>query len=90
MELIRAVDSRLRLSLLDCELARRAEFSTLAEDLAIVLHLQFVEDQLVFASTQVLYLNPIKRKSTDLSKKLIDTVNTVLYYILVLVYRIRF
>lgn len=54
VELIRAVDSRLRLSLLDTQFTRRAELAGLTEDFTVIFHLQLVIYELVLATAQVL------------------------------------
>lgn len=57
IEFLWALDSGFRLAFLHGQLAGRAELSGLTQDLTVVFHLQFVEDELVFASTKILYFD---------------------------------
>lgn len=55
------VDYRLALAFLHGKFATAAQLTALAHDLAIVRHLDSIEDQLVLTTTQVLNLYPLVR-----------------------------
>lgn len=59
-EFIRTVNSRFGFTLLDGKFARRGQLSRLAKNFTVIFHLQLVEDELVFTTTQVLDFNSDK------------------------------
>jgi len=60
-DFIRKVDNGFALALLHGELAAAGQLTALAHDFTIICHFQFIEDQLMFATTQILDLHSLIR-----------------------------